>query len=177
MPEISHTEFHPGDLNEQSFKALFHQYWHSVFTVCLKYTGSHEDSRELAQDIFFSLWRRRNQLEITSNISAYLHGAARLKSFEFIRNQTRLKERSASEPVPDRDNRDAAALLEHKELHHQLQHFIDDLPEPGQKIFRLSRENGLSHKEIAADTGMSVGMVEYYIGHALRILRNKLKLH
>ncbi|SEW52753.1 sigma-70 family RNA polymerase sigma factor [Chitinophaga arvensicola] len=176
MPAISHTDFHAGEIDEQSFKQLFHQYWHSVFSVCLKYTGSAEDSRELAQDIFFSLWRRRHQLDVKTNISTYLHGAARLKSFEFMRNASRLKERSAGGPPPDTAAGDAAMILEHKELHDQLQHFIDHLPEPGQKIFRLSREQGLTHKEIAADTGISVGMVEYYIGTALRTLRNKLKL-
>lgn len=172
MPELRYI----NSLDEQSFKELFDQYWHSVFTACLKYTGSPEDSKELAQDIFFSLWRRRNQLDVISNISAYLHSAAKLKSFEFLRNEKRLKARAASHPAPEPEDNYTAMALEHKELDMQLQEFISRLPEPRQKIFRLSREKGLSHKQISSDTGISLSMVEYHIGNALRMLRNKLKL-
>lgn len=157
-------------LDEQSFKALFEQYWHSVYAVCLKYTGAEEDSRELAQEIFFSLWKRKDQLQITTTISGYLHGAAKLKSFEFIRNR-----KNVVASIPEIEDNDTVMQLDHKELHFRLQQFIEHLPEPRKKIFRLSREEGLSHKQISADTGVSERMVEYHIGNALRTLRSQLK--
>ncbi|HEY0272365.1 MAG TPA: RNA polymerase sigma-70 factor [Chitinophaga sp.] len=176
MSVVDHIAYAPGTLDEQSFKVLFDRYWDSVYAVCVRYTGAPEDSRELAQDIFFSLWRRRKQLAIKTDISAYLHGAAKLKSFEFLRKEARQQQQRLYRPLADVADHHAARLLEQKELHAQLQHCIAHLPEPGRRIFHLSREEGLSHKQIAANTGISVGMVEYYIGNALRILRNKLKL-
>jgi len=176
MAHVTDTEYRTVSLDELAFEALFNKYWDAVFSVCLKYTGSAEDSRELTQDIFYSLWQRREHLEIKSTISAYLHGAAKLKSFEFMRSRGRAKEKAVKLAVhyEDEDHFSAHAI-EYKELSANILRFVDHLPEPGKSIFCLSRNEGLSHKEIAAQTGFSVGMVEYYMGIVLRILRSKLK--
>jgi RNA polymerase sigma-70 factor (ECF subfamily) len=49
------------------------------------------------------------------------------------------------------------------------------LPEKRRQIFKLSREQGLSQKEIANQLGISVKTVEDHMMHAIRFMRENLK--
>jgi RNA polymerase sigma factor, sigma-70 family len=160
-------------IDERILNELFQKYWNSVYHVCLKYTGSEIDSEELAQDIFFSIWKRRETINV-QDISRYLHGAAKLKAFNFMRNKSRAKLEItdlSAEPV---DNEHPAIQLEFKELNANFSKFCNTLPDPCREIFLLSRNHAMSHKQISEKMNISLGMVEYHIGTALKRIRKKL---
>lgn len=161
--------------DEDAFKIIFDTYWQSVYTVLLKYTSSDEDAEELTQDIFYSLWQRRKDLCLQSDLSHYLHGSAKLKAFQHLRNnyrhQQRLNELNSHDEVYSRQP------MHYKELETDFQQAIDGLPEPGREIFILSHSELFSQKEIAEKTGRSVQMVKYYVSTARHQLRKKLKHH
>jgi len=175
MPETNSSN--PKDctfIDERVFNELFCQYWNSVYQVCLRYTGSENDSEELAQDIFFSIWKRRDNIYI-EDISKYLHGAAKLGSFNLMRSKSRKKLNKSElteEPVNDQH---PGQQMELKELNTYYFKFCNTLPEPCRQIFLLSRQQSMSHKQISEKLNISTGMVEYYIGTALRNIRKKLQ--
>ncbi len=161
-------------IDEADFNKIFQQYWNSVYHVCIKYTGSKEDAEEIAHDIFISCWKRRNSVHIL-NISAYLHQAAKLKSFNFIRNKSRHDISLQEEIQEPSTNRHPENELVYKELSTNFYTYCNQLPEPRKQIFIMSRQYAMSHKEISKKMNMSLAMVEYHVGLALRVIRKKME--
>ncbi|UYQ95122.1 sigma-70 family RNA polymerase sigma factor [Chitinophaga horti] len=162
--------------DELAFKTIFDTYWQSVYNVLLKYTASEADAEELTQDIFYSLWQRREELCLQSELSHYLHGSAKLKAFQHLRNQHRSQQRINRIPTPV-ETLETRQPMAYKELELGFSQAIDELPEPGKEIFLLSQSERLSQKEIAEKTGRSVQMVKYYVSNARHQLKEKLKHH
>ena len=48
---------------------------------------------------------------------------------------------------------------------------VENMPEQRKRVFRMSRNSGLSHKEIAEKLGISTKTVEYHIAKALSELK------
>lgn len=60
------------------------------------------------------------------------------------------------------------------EMEELVQRSLRKLPPKALRVFTLSRLEGRSHREIAAELGLSVKSVEYYMNIALRTLRADL---
>lgn len=52
---------------------------------------------------------------------------------------------------------------------------LSSLPSKTETVFRLSRFNGMSNKEIAAVLGLSEKAVEYHMTRSLKVLREELQ--
>ncbi|MEO1098074.1 MAG: sigma-70 family RNA polymerase sigma factor, partial [Bacteroidota bacterium] len=61
-----------------------------------------------------------------------------------------------------------------EELKKRIENAIEALPNDRRRIFKMSRDNGLKYKEIAAILGISIKTVETQMGRALKHLRNEL---
>lgn len=163
-------------INEKIFTDIYEMYWEKVYHVCYANLEDSELAREMVQDIFKSLWERRDSLEITTSVERYLVRAAKLKVFEYIRNHrirsTHLKSiayNQASE-VNSTENE-----ILHNCLSKKVSVLVGNLPSEGRQIFTMSRDMGLSNKEIASTLSVSERKVEYQLMKALRFLKSNLQ--
>ena len=62
----------------------------------------------------------------------------------------------------------------HKELKQHINFVVEGLPEKCKRVYKLSRNEQLSHKEIAKLLDISIKTVENHITNALRVLRAAL---
>jgi RNA polymerase sigma-70 factor (family 1) len=163
-------------MNEQSFTWLFNAYWEKVYSICYQNTNSHEDSRELTQNIFKSLWERRNDIKITGNPEHYLMRSAKLQVINFYRDN-KIQEEYHNyfyQAYCDIDHCTENEVL-FNQLNDKLGMLVDSLPCQCKNIYQLSRENNLSNKQIADVLGISVKTVEYHLANASKLLKNSLK--
>lgn len=73
------------------------------------------------------------------------------------------------------ENRTAEDNMEYNEMEQVLMDTIAELPPKCQEVFRLSRFEEMSYKEIAAELDISVKTVENQMGKALKRLREALE--
>lgn len=137
-----------------------------------------ELSKEMVQDIFKSLWERRDRLRIEQSIEFYLVRAAKLKVCEYFRNSAVAGKYEAhvQSAYCDADHCTEQQLA-FRELSEQVSLLVDTLSCQCQKVYQLSQEQGLSNKEVASALLISEKAVEYHLHKAKSLLRTKLSVY
>jgi RNA polymerase sigma-70 factor (family 1) len=133
-------------------------------------------SEELVQDIFLSLWSRREDLDPQTNLKSYLYGAAKFQVLNFIRSEKTHRKyiehlalfaAQIDQPAPDQS-------IYAEELKVLLRQHMEQLPAKCRHAFYLSRFAQKSISEIAEEMGISTRTVENYLTRALKHLREML---
>ncbi|MGJ1448111.1 RNA polymerase sigma factor [Sphingobacterium spiritivorum] len=161
---------------QSSFAMLFDKYWSLLFRTAFNYLKDKEQSEEITHDIFFNIWNKRQQLQITA-FPAYLHAATRYHVYKHLR----AKEKSILHFTNDlstvnsgTNSNTAIDKLESEELDSTLRNILSKLPKRCQEIFIMSRFENLKNEEIASKLQISQRTVENQITIALRHIRQHL---
>ena len=160
---------------ERGVEALFRHYYELVNRSVYRIIPNRTTAEDVAQEVFLDLWRKRERLNITSSLPAYLRRAARNRALNHIRDQ-KLKFDDSDEghlELPS-GNISVTQKLAAEDLQRQINAAIDALPERCRIIFALSRFEEMTYKEIAEELSISVKTVENQISKALRLLREAL---
>lgn len=164
---------HKIALNKRQFEEFFQLYWKRMYAFALKSIGDEDDAKEIVQDVFKSLWERRAELQL-QDAERYLLRSVKLKSLEFLRNRGNKQRHheliSISKTEVYEDNN-----LYYKELKNHLDDAVDSLPKQCKNVYKLSRDEGLTNKEIATNLLISERAVEYHISKALSVIKIRLK--
>lgn len=163
-------------LDEQAFAQVYRNYWKSVFGIVYHYIQDEEIAEEIAQDLFASLWERRAKLAIKTTMEQYLKRAAKLEAFDYLRTTINHK---AHIDCMLRDVCDSHHCTEQQVLFNELKGtvnlLVEELPCRCREVYRLSQEQGLSNKTIAAKLAISEKTVEYHLYKAIQLLKNNLQ--
>ncbi|WP_333863125.1 RNA polymerase sigma-70 factor [Sphingobacterium sp.] len=157
-----------------AFEALYDRYWKKLYYQAARKTNSLEDAQEIVQNIFASLWLRRHQLRIESNLASYLAVAVKYKVFKHLAQQYKQEALRHEADWVDFDN-STEDWLQFEELRVRLDQLVSELPEKCQLIFKLSREEGLTYKQIAENLNISVKTVETQLSRALKKIRTGIQ--
>ncbi len=160
----------------QAFDILFHKYSERLYHFAFSFLKNDEDSKEIVQEVFYRIWKKREDLDSGKSFKSFLFKI----SYNLIVDQLRLKLK---------DNEYRKFLMEYFDansstqiepgsdydvLKKQIDTAINELPDKRKRIFKLSRENGWSHKEIAEELGISVKTVENQITLSIKHIKENL---
>jgi RNA polymerase sigma-70 factor (family 1) len=156
-----------------AFEALYKKYWYQLYCVAYKYTGSGPDSEELVQNLFEKIWRNRNNLQV-KNWGAFLTISLRNMAVDFHRQQS-LKDKFLQNYQAAAATGDTEKEIDGEQLLVLIENHLHELPEKTQTIFKLSRYEHKSVKEIAGHMQLTEKAVEYHITRSLKLLRRHLR--
>jgi RNA polymerase sigma-70 factor (ECF subfamily) len=157
--------------HREAFGEIVRRHRRRLYQVCYRFTGNHDDAADLAQDALVRAFKGLARFKHESSLSTWLYRVA---------VNTCLNHASATrpdtEPVdaverPDTRAIDPLDAVERGEARSVVQRAIRQLP-PRQRatvILRVYHE--LSHEEIAAVLGSTVGASKTNFFHALENLR------
>lgn len=130
--------------------------------------------KDILQEIFTDLWEWKERLPVTSNLKAYLYTVARNRVLNFIaHNDVELRYADSFKKYASDCHYTTDFLIREKEFAKIIQAEIDQLSPQTKKIFRLSRFEQLSHKEISSQLQISEQTVSKQISNALKLLKVK----
>lgn len=158
--------------DESALTELYNKFWQSLFVSSYNVLKDKELCEDIIQDIFMNIWHNREKLEINISLKGYMYACARYQVFnQFKKN----KDKIHVELFEDLDKRfqysTPETQLMHEELLDQINSIVQALPEKCQLVYKLSREEQLSHKEIAERLDISTKTVENHITKALHVIR------
>ena len=163
-----------GDID--AFNQLYEKYYLKLFYFIRGYIGSKEDAEEIIQDVFMTIWETRNRLKEYLSFNSYLFTISYNSILKFYRNkgnrQKLLDNYLAG--LADRSNK-TLDEVEYNSLLKLIKQSIEKLPPKRQMIFKLSRDEGLSNKEIAKQLDLSVRTIEAQIYQAIKFIRKHLE--
>ena len=156
-----------------AFTEIYDRYWRLLFRAAFQASRDREDSLDICQSLFLWLWENRETIHISTSFKGYLLTAVKYKIADLIR-QGKFRE-SLFEDLEGIDQRRYLENeLEIQELKNLIGQLIQLLPERCREVFLLSREEQLSHKEIADKLGLSEKTVDAHISNALGKLKAPL---
>ncbi len=130
-----------------------------------------EEAEEILQDIFLTLWEKREKIDPYNNLSGFLYKIARNSAFKFYDHKKVIgKHISSLEGIIESDI-SADEIMINKEKEKLWENLINKMPPKRRYIYRLSRIEELSNYEIAQKLNISKNTVENHITSALKNLR------
>ncbi len=158
--------------NHPAFTELFNRYWNRLLAIAYNHTRDKSDAEEIVQQVFISLWDKRNEMEI-SQPERYLATAVK---FTVFNNYYRKQKRTAAliGRMPFQEAYEIEDEILARFLKEQIDNIVTTLPEKCRLVFKYSREGGMKNREIADEMGISEKTVEAHLGKALKVIKDKL---
>lgn len=167
------NQLRSGD--DLALKFIYDKYWNQLFKSAYNMLQDQQACEDIIQDIFINLWKKREAIEIRVSLKSYLFASTRYEVYRQVRTA------SVREDIFDHLNERLESPsefgnIEYKELLSQINSIVDKLSTKCKVVYKLSREEQLSHKEIANQLDISTKTVENHLNKALRQLRTSLGL-
>ena len=153
-----------------AFDELYEKYWSHVFDEAYKRLGNRDQAKDIAQEVFTSMWTRGTETLI-ENLPAWLYKVTKNQVYKQMQKQERFV------PIPDLlaelEGHDgwADTALVAKELLRAYEALIASLPDQQRIIFRMRYQDELSPDEIALKLNLSPKTIRNHLGRALLKLR------
>lgn len=161
--------------DEKAFEMLYRSYFKMLCMFSYRFVKKTEIAEEIVQDVFFHIWEKRKNFEITTSFKSYLYKAVHNNSLKHLRHQKIVVAYENSTTFSGSEFVTGQQFLEEGEVFAILHGVIDELPDRTRDIFQLNRFKGLKYQEIADHLQISVKTVEAHMSSVLKILRTKLK--
>lgn len=164
-------------IDAKNFPEIYELHWNELFCFCEYHSGDGEAAKEIVQQIFISIWERRQKLQIEISIRTYLFGAAKLKILEYHRKQA-VKKKYESRYLAETNSvsNSTEEQILHRDLLKELQVAVNSLPERCRQVYLMSRDEGMDNRSIAATLLITEKAVEGNMTRALRHIRNHLNI-
>ena len=163
--------------NRAVIDKIYQQYHRRIYLFAKSYLKMGDDSADIVQEVFVKLWMTRHELKDDTNLDAFIFTIARNAVISVFRKRSSEKKYMAlleQMAVTEGEN-ETQAHLDYKFLNDQLNEIVDGLPLKRKEVFVLSRQKGLSNKEIAGQLSISEKTVEDHITKALSFIRHKME--
>lgn len=158
-----------------AFTEIYQRYHAALYIHVFNKLRNREESRDIVQELFSSLWNNRQQISLKSGLAGYLYAAARYKVFDHIsKKEVASRYLSSFNEVIEQNKIITDYLVREKEFITIIDKEIAALPPKMREIFELSRKESLSHREIAERLGLSEKTVKKQVNNSLKILRQRL---
>lgn len=160
---------------DKAMEALFAQYYAFLCQVSYRMLYRREDAEDVVQELFAEIWRKRENINITSSLKSYLHRTTINRTLNFLRKkQLERGDDSLLVQIPSDGGQNVQNILDAEDLQELINQTIADLPEKCRLVFVLIRYENLSYKEVAQTLEISIKTVENQMSRALKALRQTI---
>ncbi|MFZ4261943.1 RNA polymerase sigma factor [Sphingobacterium sp. HJSM2_6] len=162
--------------DQRAYTEIFERYHKLLIKHAFQLLQEKEAAGDLVQDVFLTLWQKRETISVTNSLSSYLYTATRNKVFNLLSHQkvaSRYAESIANFMEEGHSMTDVT--LREKELARIIEKEIDALPTKMREVFLLRSQEELSYQQIGEQLNITKQTAKLQMHNALKILKIKIK--
>ena len=159
----------------EAFDLIVERHRRSVYLLCYRFVGNHEDASDLSQDVFVRAYKGLQRFRGQSSLGTWIYRIGVNVCLNRVSMKRPITEPIDARPHLDERAKDPAQELLKGERASQVRDAISQLPRKQRATVILRVYHELSHEEIAGILGSSVGAVKANFFHALGNLKRVLK--
>ncbi len=159
-----------------AFYNLYERYSKRLYGFVLRYIKQKSDAEEIVQEVFIKIWESRSKIDVYSSFESFLFTVAYNTTISLFRKRVsekkyleHLKSLQQFESTPDLTDE-----IHFNELNKKVKSLLNELTPRQKEIFQLSREDGLTHNEIAKKMNISLNTVKKHITNTLTFLKSHI---
>jgi len=162
--------------DEQAFRMVFDHYKEPFYATAFKMTHSVDIAEEIVQEVFVTLWVKRNFIGAAKRPEGYVFTILHNCIYSYFRKlvQDRQLKSKMEQEIEENENPIETLLLE-KENRAILENVISQLPPQQKLIYKLAKQEGISREEIARKLNISPNTVRNHLASAVDYLRAYFK--
>lgn len=163
--------------SESAFEQFYNAHWNKIYSLALAYLKSSAQAQDVVQEVFLKIWAKRQNLGHVENPASFVYIMGRNEVIRALKKKINLDwlNEEQTDLLPD-DLMLPHEAVDLKQLQERIATAVDNLPAQQKLIFKLSREEGLNHEQIAGRLGIEKTTVKNHIVRALNSLRRHLQL-
>ena len=174
-------EFKAG--NQRSFEELIQRYSAKAFSLISRLTRDQEDSEEVLQDVFVTVYRKIDGFEGKASFSSWFYRITVNAAFMKLRKRKQDRTIAIEDAVPDFRNSmqlrcseltEADVIAERQQLIDALEDAIAKLPDEYRPVFILRDIDGMTSREVSKILDLSVPAVKSRLHRSRLMLRRRL---
>jgi len=163
-----------GDM--AAFDAVYNEHCHKLHRFVLKFLKQEEDAEGIVQEVFIKIWEARGKIDVYASFESFLFTIAYNSTMSLLRK--RVSESKSREYLKSQQQIDTADQvideIQFKELNQKVQNLLNQLTPRQKEIYLLSREEGLTHQEIAQKLKISESTVNNHLVTTLKYLKSRI---
>jgi len=164
--------------DEKAFQELVHRYQTRVASIAYKVLGNYEDARDVAQDVFYKLYRGIKSFDPRKKFFTWLYRLTVNASIDFLRAKRRRSYESSLEerpeqyqsiPIPEQSS--VAFEIERRELRQIFIKLTEQLNAKQRAAFVLCDLQGFTADEVAEILDCPKVTLRWYLHEARKRIR------
>lgn len=164
---------HSAD-DSAAWDTFVHAWKDRVYALSLRFLGDRSAASDATQEIFLTLWRRRDHYDRTRPLKPWLYRVAMNTLRAERRRDRNRRKREREVAVIDRGKCEGDPL-EEEERRRIVGNQLASLPDESRALLLLHYQHGLSQREIAETLGLRRSTVGDRLNRALETMRRSLR--
>lgn len=164
------------DGSQEAFKTIYLHYYGSVENFLFSLLRSREEAEETAQDVFMTLWEKRERLDPSHNIRSFIYTTARNAALNLFDRRKVMDRFSKMAPVPINDETTSEDMLIARETELLIRLVVARMPKTRRRIFELNHYENMDNTEIAEKLGISKANVANHLALARKDIREVIRM-
>ena len=155
---------------------MYYKYHSAIYCNALKITRDPAIAEDIVQEVFISLWEKRNDLDPEQEISGWLFVVSYNKSVTHLKRKLKesIAQTALSQPAEDiadtgKDLVNAQVVI--------LEKAIEQLSPQKRKVFELCKVQRRTYEEVAEELQLSKHTVKEYLSGAVFSIKEYIKQH
>jgi len=174
MPDIFTSyiqQFQKG--NHPIFEKIYQELSPKMFGVCLRYASDKDEAKDILQDAFIKIYHQLKTFRHDGSFEGWARKIVVNTALEYFRTRTKYQNVALygfEETFEIQNDDDILSDLSFQEI----LLLVQELPPTYRLVFNLYAFEGMKHREIAQELGISEGTSKSNLHDARRILQKKL---
>ena len=163
---------------EKAFRAVYDLYHATLYRYAFYILNDRVEAEEIVQEVLIAFFKSRLKINSPEGIYPYLFTLTKRQLITRFRNNVvKAKFRDHLTVQWSERTNNTEEAIRASDLQSLLEGFVNQLPPRQKEIYLLSRQSGLSYKEISQSTGVSVNTVKNQLITASRKIKAKIEKH